>query len=438
MTDTVAFLAPLPVSFLAALPFRILFAVTGLLTFFLIARQIFLSYFMLGREQTNPFSMVPLTDDQWPTVTVMVAAHNEEAVIEGCMENLSNLDYPEGKLEVLIINDRSRDDTRAIVDRMVALKGGRIRALHRDFDAAPGKPAAIADGLKTMSGEILIFFDADYLPEPQLLKKLVAPFIDPQVGGVMGRVVPYNTDSNVLTRLLDAERRAGYTIDLAARGALNLLPQFGGTCGGIRVSAMNEVGGWSFNTLAEDTDMTYRLFIGGYSVEYVDDAVCYEESPEDWRIRLKQVRRWACGHDQCFLRYFLPTLFKAKQPLAKRIDAAMVLTFYLLPVLSFACLLSMLVYPTIFDGPPLNFGALAALGITMAFGNFAPYLQMMAAAIRDRQPEAVRFIPLIAVSSTISMLASTHGLWLAIRSIAFGRALKWDKTVRYRKTPANA
>lgn len=423
------------VTILAQIPFFLIFAITGILTLVMVFRQIFLSFVMPGRSQVNPFSRIPLTE--WPSVTIMVAAYNEEAVIEGCLRSLAGLDYPRDKLDILVINDRSRDGTREIVDRMVSATGGRIRALHRPFDAAPGKPAAMADGLLSVTSDVLVFFDADYLPEPALLKKLVAPFVDPQVGATMGRVTPYNTDANVLTRLLDMERRGGYTIDLAARGAFNLLPQFGGTVGGIRVSAMNEVGGWSSDTLAEDTDVTYRLFIGGYTVEYVDDAVCYEESPEDWRIRMKQVRRWACGHNQCLLRYLVPTLTTPNQPLYKRLDAALVLCFYLLPVLALANLLAALVYPTLYAYPPLNFAVVSAVAFAMSFGNFAPYLQIMAAAIRDRQPDAVRLLPLIVISSTISMLAATHGLWLAIRSIAFGKALKWDKTVRYRKT-ANA
>ena len=423
------------VTILAQIPFFLIFAITGILTLVMVFRQIFLSFVMPGRSQVNPFSRIPLTE--WPSVTIMVAAYNEEAVIEGCLRSLAGLDYPRDKLDILVINDRSRDETREIVDRMVSATGGRIRALHRPFDATPGKPAAMADGLLSVTSDVLVFFDADYLPEPALLKKLVAPFVDPQVGATMGRVTPYNTDANVLTRLLDMERRGGYTIDLAARGAFNLLPQFGGTVGGIRVSAMNEVGGWSSDTLAEDTDVTYRLFIGGYTVEYVDDAVCYEESPEDWRIRMKQVRRWACGHNQCLLRYLVPTLTTPNQPLYKRLDAALVLCFYLLPVLALANLLAALVYPTLYAYPPLNFAVVSAVAFAMSFGNFAPYLQIMAAAIRDRQPDAVRLLPLIVISSTISMLAATHGLWLAIRSIAFGKALKWDKTVRYRKT-ANA
>lgn len=411
----------------------LIFSFTAALTLVMVVRQIAFSLALVDREQVSPFSRVPIPEGHWPSVTIMVAAYNEEQVIRGCLEHLAALDYPPDRLDILVINDRSRDATREIVDEMVTLTGGRIRALHRPYNAVPGKPAAMADGLKTVSSDVLIFFDADYLPAPGLLKKLAAPFIDPQVGATMGRVVPYNTDANLLTRLLDMERRGGYAIDQAARGMFKLLPQFGGTVGGIRRSAMSEVGGWSSDTLAEDTDVTYRLFIGGYTVEYVDDALCYEESPEDWRIRLKQVRRWACGHNQCLLRYFWATLTTAEQPLHKRLDAALVLTFYLLPPLSAANLVAALIYPTVYAYPPFNFAVVSAVAFVMSFGNFAPYLQIMAAAIRDRQPDAVRMLPLIVVSAAISMVAATQGLWMALRSAAFNQRIGWDKTTRYRK-----
>lgn len=418
---------------IAEIGFLGLFATTATLTLAMVVRQVILSFAMLDRDQTSPFSRIPVPDSEWPTATVIVAAHNEEAVIEGCLRSLTLMDYPQSKLDVLVVNDRSRDRTRDIVDAMIAATGGRIRALHRDFGAEPGKPAAIADGLRTVSSDVLVFFDADYLPEPGLLKKLVAPFIDPQVGATMGRVVPYNTDVNLLTRLLDLERRGGYTIDQAARGRFNLLPQFGGTVGAIRIAAMEGVGGWSSGILAEDTDVTYRLFIGGHSVEYVNDAVCHEESPQDWRVRFKQVRRWACGHDQCLFRYLLPTLATSHQPLHKRLDAALVLCFYLLPVLAAANLVAALVYPTLYSYPPFNFAVVSAVAFVVSFGNFAPYFQIIAATVRDRQPEAARMLPLIAISSTISMLAAVHGLWMAIKSTALGSSIRWDKTIRYRR-----
>ena len=409
----------------------LLFSATTWLSLATMLRQFVFSLQALRRSQTSPFSQVKIS--VWPTVTILVAAHNEELVIAGCLDHLLALDYPRDRLEILVVNDRSRDGTAQILDGYTARYRGRVRALHRPFDAKPGKPAAIEDALALTNGEIAVFFDADYLPQPNLLKKLVAPFIDPTVGATMGRVVPYNTNTNLLTRLLDLERRSGYTIDQAVRGLWQLLPQFGGTVGGIRLRAMEQVGGWSQDTLAEDTDLTYRLFCEGWTVEYVDDATCYEESPENWQVRFKQVRRWSCGHDQCLVRYFWPTLTTPKQPLIRRLDAALVLTFYLLPPLSLATLAAGLVYPLYFTFPPFNFAIISAISFVVGFGNFSPYFQIIAAAIRDRQSISILSLPLIFVSAAISTLAATQGLYFAIKGFVTQAKLGWDKTVRYRR-----
>lgn len=411
--------------------FLTLFLTTAILTLIFLVRQIVLSVVAVNNERPNPYGAVEL--DPWPTVTILVPAHNEERVIAGCLDHLLALEYPKDRLAILVVNDRSTDDTREIVDSYAEGSGGRIRALHRAADAAPGKPAAIADALSLVDSEILVFFDADYLPHPPLLRKLVAPFLDPQVGATMGRVVPYNTSANLLTGLLDLERRGGYTVDQAARNMLNLLPQFGGTVGGIRVAAMNAVGGWSAHTLAEDTDLTYRLFIAGWTVEYVDEAMCYEESPESWEVRIKQVRRWACGHDECFFRYFRETLTTPNQPLYRRLDAALVLVFFLYPPLAFLNLIASLVYPTLFSYSPFNFAIVSAIAFVVGFGNFSLYIQIVAAVIRDRQHKAAVLLPFVFLSSTISMLAATQGLFFALRGWLLNRHLGWDKTIRFRR-----
>ncbi|MBC7583079.1 MAG: glycosyltransferase family 2 protein, partial [Tardiphaga sp.] len=266
-------------------------------------------------------------------------------------------------------------------------------------------------------------------------KKLVAPFIDPQVGATMGRVVPYNTGTNLLTRLLDLERRGGYTIDQAARGIWGLLPQFGGTVGGVRMSAMAAVGGWSSETLAEDTDLTYRLFAAGYNVEYVDDAMCFEESPVLASVRYKQIRRWACGHNQCLFRYLKRTLTTPHQPLIRRLDAGLVLMFFLFPPLSLLSLGAALIYPTLYIYPPFNFAVVSALSFVIGFGNFAPYFQIIAAVVRDHQPRAIAMLPLIFLSSALSMLAAFHGFLFALRGAVTGIHLGWDKTMRFREIP---
>jgi cellulose synthase/poly-beta-1,6-N-acetylglucosamine synthase-like glycosyltransferase len=411
--------------------FMAIFGATGLLTAVFLARQIGLSLLVVNQPQRSPFSRAAVPE--WPTVTIVVPAHDEELVIGGCLEHLLALDYPAERLEIIVVNDRSTDGTQAIIDRFVTGSGGRLQAMIRSPNAAPGKPAALKDALARVRSEIVVFFDADYLPDPPLLKTLVAPFLDPQVGATMGRVVPYNTDVNLLTRLLDLERRGGYTIDQAGRGLLDWLPQFGGTVGGVRMSALADAGGWSAETLAEDTDLTYRLFLGGWTVEYIDDAMCHEESPEDWRARYRQVRRWACGHNQCLFRYFWPVLRSRRLRLGQRLDAALVLVFFLFPPLALLNLAAALIYPTLYAYPPLNFALISVAPFVVSFGNFAPYFQIIAAVLRDRQPKAVVMLPLLFVSSSISMLAASEGFLMALRSIGLTVAPRWDKTLRYRR-----
>ena len=415
--------------------FMSIFALNALITLIFLVRQIGFSMVVLRLPSASPFSRAPIVD--WPAVCILVAAHNEELVIGGCLEHLVRLDYPRDKLRVIVVNDRSTDRTSRILNEHSARSGGLVEALHRTEDATPGKPAALADAFERVNSDIVVFFDADYLPEPPLLKKLVAPFIDPEVGATMGRVVPYNTQTNLLTRLLDLERRAGYTVDQAVRAHWNLLPQFGGTVGGVRMSALQEVGGWRADTLAEDTDLTYRLFHAGYIVEYVDDAMCFEESPVNWRVRFKQVRRWACGHNQCLFRYFRSTLTTANQPILRRLDAALVLLFFLFPTLSLFGLIAAMIYPTIYAFPPFNFAVISAFSFVVAFGNFSPYFQVVAAVVRDRQPHAAVMMPLMFVSSAISMLAAVQGFFLALRGELFDRHLQWDKTIRFREEPAH-
>src|SRR2546430_14940175 len=118
--------------------------------------------------------------------------------------------------------------------------------------------------MELIATEVTLIFDADYIPGAGLIKQLVAPFFDPEVGGVMGRVVPLNVGKKLLTRLLDLERSGGYQVDQQARMNLRFVPQYGGTVAGVRKSALEEIGGWNENALAEDTDLTFRLLLAGW------------------------------------------------------------------------------------------------------------------------------------------------------------------------------
>jgi cellulose synthase/poly-beta-1,6-N-acetylglucosamine synthase-like glycosyltransferase len=418
--------------YLGLAPFLVIFGVTGLLTIVFFFRQIVLSLFIRYTRRSSPF--VEATLQTWPTVTILIPAHNEELVIGDCLDAMSKLDYPYDSLSIVVINDRSTDRTGEIAE-MRAAADPRMRINNRDRQARPGKPQAIGDVIDQIESEIVVFFDADYLPDPQLLKFLVAPFVDPRVGATMGRVVPYNTNVNLLTRLIDLERRAGYVVDQQARSLLNLLPQFGGTVGGVRMSALRQIGGWNGNILAEDTDLTFRMFLSGWTVEYLAHAMCYEESPETWQARFKQVCRWAYGHDECVFKYLVPILKNRQQSLPRRADAVVVLMFYIYPAVTLLCLFGALMYPLFYGYPPFNFAVLSVMSFFIGFGNFAPYFQIAVALQHDRQEDAAGLMPLIFVSSAIGMVASAYALLLLTKNHLVGRELKWEKTTRFRRNP---
>lgn len=367
----------------------------------------------------------------WPTVTVVVPAHNEERVIGGCLEAMITLDYPRDRLNVLVIDDRSEDASGALADAF-ARRDGRVKVLHRAHDAQPGKSAAIADAMALVTTEVVVLFDADYLPRPELLKQLVAPFRDPGVGATMGRVVPYNSDVNVLTRLLDLERRAGYAVDQNARAMWKLVPQFGGTVGGIRVSALADTGGWRQGLLAEDTDLTFRLILKGWRVKYLNDAACYEEVPEDWRSRFRQVRRWAYGHNECLMTHFASVASTGKLRLSQKLDALLILLFYLFPVLSVASVGAAVLLLAYGPADGLVCYACAYLAPVISLAVLAPYIQASVAAVNDRQPHILRVLPLLFVSSSLSLIASSAAFVLLLRNRCQGGGLAWDKTRRFR------
>lgn len=403
---------------------------TTLLALVVLVRQVVVTLlFHFGRRDTRP---VPGSDGSLPRVTVVVPAHNEERVLQGCLDCLTSVDYPADRYEVIVINDRSRDRTGAIADA-VAAQHGFVRVIHRANDAAPGKPAALLDAINGSTADVLVFFDADYLPPPQIIRRLVAPFRDPLVGATMGRVVPYNANANMLTKLLDLERRGGYVVDQEVRHRMSLLPQFGGTTGAVRRSALDAVGGWNTASLAEDTDLTYRLFIAGMKVAYVAEAECYEESPETWQVRYRQVKRWAIGHNDCLGRYFLATLRATRQPLMARLDAALVLLVYTVPSLVLLNLVIALSMPAQVGETWASLSILSvSLMLFTGIGNFAPFYQIAAGCVADGQRRAFAAVPFLFVSSFISLLACNVGVLQFLKDKLLGVTTQWDKTQRFR------
>ncbi|MBP1627439.1 MAG: glycosyltransferase family 2 protein [Holophagaceae bacterium] len=368
-----------------------------------------------------------------PPVTVLVPMHNEERVCLGVLEALERSSFDKTKLQVIPVNDRSTDRTAEIIDAFAA-KHPWCQPFHRK-EGKGGKAAALKDVMPLVKGDVVILFDADYLPGVGLLDSLVAPFMDPEIGLVMGRVVPSNGAHNLLTRLLEIERCGGYQTNQQARWRLGLVPQFGGTVGGIRRMALEAAGGWDEGMLAEDTDLTYRLLALGWKVAYINRAECYEEVVETWTDRRKQLRRWAMGHMQACLRHAWTLLRNPDLGHWEKIDGFLLLCVYFVPPLTFLAWLAsaflLMVRPDLF---PSAVVVMLAVITFFSIGNFGTFYEISVALALDGVGKRQRLLPFLGGTYIASLfLVSEAVLKLAWSRIKGESHIAWDKTPRYRR-----
>jgi len=405
-------------------------AVVVLICIYTIRHYCFTVSRLIG-PQRHPY--VDVDTAEWPPVTVLIAAHNEEAVVADILTALLEVDYPAEKLAIVPVNDRSIDRTREIIDSYVARYPGRITPFHR-VGGKPGKAAALKDAMAYVNTEIMLVFDADYVPGKALIRQLVAPFFDPEVGSVMGRVVPLNVGKKLLTRILDLERSGGYQVDQQARMNLHFVPQYGGTVAGIRKSALDEIGGWNENTLAEDTDLTYRMLLAGWKTVYENRAECYEEVPERWPVRVRQIMRWAKGHNQAMVGYSASLLRSRKVSWWERLDGLLLLGVYMMaPVLLLGWLLAMVLF---YLGAPVG-GGIAVLGLAAftTLGNFAAFFEIAAAARLDGSRGRIQLLPLTFLGFTVSAISVSRAAWQQFTASIRGQEMVWHKTERSRVAP---
>jgi len=372
-----------------------------------------------------------IVDAELPSLSVLVPMHNEEAVAERMLDNLMRSDYPRDRLEIIVVDDHSTDGTPEILDAL-AEREPLLKVVHRqEKDGPRGKPVALNTGLQHVKGDVIIVFDADYFPARGALRDLAVCFKDPEVGAAMGRVIPVNTRANLLTRLLDLERSGGYQVDQQARHNLMVIPQYGGTVGGFRRDVIRSLEGFDPGVLAEDTDLTFRLLTRGWKVVYANRVECYEEVPETWVTRARQIRRWSRGHNHVMFRRmgrFLRSKYLTRR---EKWDGFLLLSIYMLPFL---------LLTGIVDSVALFFlgrmqllpSALMLLFVAgyNAFGNFAPFYQVGTAALLDGTSHRVRLLPMLMFYFLLNIWVTSVGLFDALFDLVVRREAEWEKTDR--------
>jgi cellulose synthase/poly-beta-1,6-N-acetylglucosamine synthase-like glycosyltransferase len=379
-----------------------------------------------GRQRPS-FSDV--LEKDLPTISVLVPMHNEAAVAGRCLDSLLASDYPSSKFEIVALNDHSTDSTAQIVEQYAATDP-RVRLVTVN-EGRRGKAGALNAGLLESKSEIVLVFDADYTPGRGLLRALVSAFVDPKVGAVMGRVIPRNSERNLLTRLLTMERSGGYQVDQQARYNLDLLPQYGGTVGGFRRALVEQLGGFDPSALAEDTELTAALFLRGFRIVYDNRAECYEEVPETWASRFRQLRRWSRGHNRVLMRHLFGVFTAKGLTPRQRLDTILLLFCYMLSPLLISGWLAALALFVMGQLPAWGGLAMAfCIVLYNTFGNFAPVYQVAAAEIIDGSTTELRLLPYLFFVFPFNAWAVSVGSLDALGDIVKRRYGKWDKTGR--------
>jgi len=226
-----------------------------------------------------------------PSVSVLIPAYNEAAGVEAAVTSLASSVYA-GFFEVLVIDDGSTDDTAERVRALVAAhRWSHVRLITRPNG---GKSAALNTGLAAARGEIVVTVDGDTVLEPDAVALLVQPFRNASVGAVSGNTKVANR-GGLVGRLQSLEYAQGFNLDRRLYDRWRCMPTVPGAIGAFRRSALLVVGGFSGDTLAEDTDLTMALHRAGHDVAYEGRAVAWTEAPSTWRDLWKQRYRWSYG-----------------------------------------------------------------------------------------------------------------------------------------------
>ena len=251
----------------------------------------------------NPIALPQLTM-QHKTVSIIVPAFNEEVTAVKSVASLLLQNYPD--FDIIFIDDGSRDATFDVV-KNAFLNNPKVKVLTKPNG---GKASALNFGIAQASGEFVVCIDADTQLSADAVQNLMKKFHDANVAAVAGNVKVGNT-VNLLTRWQSIEYVTAQNFDRMAFGYLNAITVVPGAIGAFRKSVVEELGGFSTDTLAEDCDLTMRILRGGWKVTTANDAIAVTEAPETFGQFQKQRFRWSFGVMQAFWKN-RDTLFNSK------------------------------------------------------------------------------------------------------------------------------
>ena len=368
-------------------------------------------------------------EEDLPHITVQLPLFNELYVVDRLLKAVTAIDYPREKLEIQVLDD-STDETVKVAEAVVAkyaAQGFDIHYIHRD-DRTGFKAGALENGNKFAKGDLFAIFDADFVPKPDCLRKLVDFFTDPLVGCAQMRWSHINGRYNLLTRLQTIMLDGHFVVEQTTRNRTGGFFNFNGTAGIWRRQAIEMSGGWQHDTLTEDTDLSFRAQLMGWKFVYLLDEEAPAEIPVEINAFKAQQRRWAKGVMQVGIKLY-PRIWLAPLPFRVKLEMFFRLTgnisYPLMIIASFLQFPLLLVrynqpfyHLMVLDLPLLFF---SSISVVLFYGSAVWYLD---------EKRAPRLLHLPLVMGLGIGLAFSNGR--AVLEALFGVKSEFVRTPKYR------
>jgi len=372
-----------------------------------------------------------------PPVTIQLPLYNERYVVERLLESASKVGYPEGLLQIQILDD-STDDTAPFTEALVASyveRGFNMEYRHRK-NRSGYKAGALQAGIPTATGDLIAIFDADFVIPEDFLEKTVHHFTEAEVGVVQTRWTYLNRHYNLLTEVQTMLLDGHFVLEHGARAGNGLFFNFNGTAGIMRKTMIEDAGGWQHDTLTEDSDLSYRAQMKGWRFVYLPHVECPSELPvETFSFQIQQAR-WAKGLTQVALK-LLRTVLDSKLGWRIKLEAICHLT----PNLSYPLMIvvSALMLPVMivrFYMGPLE---MLLIDFPLIIANFVSLTAFYLVAQRELDPvgwkRTIWFIPALMAAGVALTLSNTKAVFEALigKQTSFARTAKYnlsDKKVK--------
>src|SRR5580765_2790928 len=387
----------------------------------------YLVYLYMSNRGNEPRQGPPL--DPLPVVTIQLPLYNEMYVADRLINAVCRIAYPRELLEIQVLDD-STDETRSIAElavRRCAAEGIDIKFFHR-ADRRGYKAGALEEGLAAARGEFVAIFDADFLPTPDFLTRLMPHFADPKIGMVQARWGHINQDYSLLTKIQSILLDGHFVLEHGGRNRAGRFFNFNGTAGVWRRAAIYDAGGWQHDTLTEDLDLSYRAQLRGWKFIFVSDVIAPAEVPVEMNAFKSQQHRWAKGSIQT-CRKLLPRILRAKVPLGVKIEAFFHLTAnFNYPLM---CILSILMFPSMVIRYNMGWYEMLLIDVPLFFAatfSFCNFYMMCQREIHRDWRARIKYLPFLMSIGIGLCINNTRAVFEAL----FNKQSEFARTPKYR------